>query len=85
MCLRSVSDQSQISLTLVLGQSQVSLRSVSSQSQVSLRSLSGLSVPTSSVRTEPKILRLVFLAQGDTCACWHNKMALSSIPLIFDE
>ena len=45
----------------LIGLSQASLRSVSGQSQVSPRSVSGLSVPTSSVRTEPKILRLVII------------------------
>ena len=58
----SLFGQSQVSLRSVSGQSEVSLRSVSGQSQVSPRSVSGLSVPTSSVRTEPKILRLVLVS-----------------------
>ena len=51
---------SQISLRSVSGQSQVSLRSVPGQSLVSLRSLLSLYELTLSVKTEPKILRLVY-------------------------
>ena len=63
----SVSGQSQVSLRSVSGQSQVRLRSVSGQSQVSpcsLRSLLGLPDLTLSVKTEPKILRLVKLVRA---------------------